>query len=489
MRTTFSSQTITAWYFDNQSIPIITSKLPSPMGVKSMLNGWFRKFRVQPRTIESVPIVFPSAGSMVYLVSKALGTMSLRRLNSADVGLLSTRFYVLAIIASFALTSGPLEVSSVQESTNLHNSKLLKDKSIEGNLLISSHGRFLVVALQSASPSVVQLTLVAESCETCGGPHHYSECQAAGGFTQGDVYAATGNYNAGVPPPNSSSSKEVERDPETTMDQVHISSSESTARVPSPVIQPAPASKSNEIPEQNPHQPPIPYPSRLNKAKLQDKSDIQIHKFLQMFKKLHFNISFAEAELEGCLALADLGASINLMPLFVWKKLMLHELIPTRMNLELANRSVAYPVGIAEDVFVQVSKFMFPADFVVVDYDVDPRVPLILRRPCLRMSTSKYPHKHGDESINQIDIIDTTCEDHFHEVLNVLKSIHPLSGSPTPYSDLVVASLSLSLTPFGDSDFILEETDTFLALDDSIPPKIDNGIYDSEGDIFFLKNY
>ncbi|GJV33401.1 hypothetical protein Tco_1393801 [Tanacetum coccineum] len=67
-------------------------------------------------------------------------------------------------------------------------------------------------------------------------------------------------------------------------------------------------------------------------------------------------------------------------------------------------------------------------------------------------STSKYPHKHGDESINQIDIIDTTCEDHFHEVLNVQKSIHPLSGSPTP-SDPVVASLSPFLTPFGDSDF------------------------------------
>ncbi|GKF07529.1 hypothetical protein Tco_0041753, partial [Tanacetum coccineum] len=78
-----------------------------------------------------------------------------------------------------------------------------------------------------------------------------------------------------VPSPNSSSSsKEVERDPETTMDQVHISTSGSTARVPSPIIQPIPASKSNEIPERNPHQPPIPYPLRLNKHKLQDKSNI-----------------------------------------------------------------------------------------------------------------------------------------------------------------------------------------------------------------------
>ncbi|GKF07530.1 reverse transcriptase domain-containing protein, partial [Tanacetum coccineum] len=172
------------------------------------------------------------------------------------------------------------------------------------------------------------------------------------------------------------------------------------------------------------------------------------------------------SELKECLALTDLGASINLMPLFVWKKLMLPKLTPTRMNLNLANRSVAYPVGIDEDVFVQVGKFSFPAEFVVVDYDIDPHIPLILGRPFLRTdralidvhgeeltfrvddekltfnieSTLKYPHKHGDESINQIDIIDTKCEGHFHEVLNVQKSIHPLSGSPTPSSDPVVTS-------------------------------------------------
>ncbi|GJW02856.1 hypothetical protein Tco_1561712 [Tanacetum coccineum] len=102
-------------------------------------------------------------------------------------------------------------------------------------------------------------------------------------------------------------------------------------------------------------------------------------------------------------------------------------------------------------------------------------------------STSKYTHKHRDKSINQIVIIVTTCEEHFHEVLNVHKSIHPLSGSPTLSSDPVVASLFPSLTPFGDSDFLLEEIDAFLALDDSIPLEIDIGIYDSEGDILFLE--
>ncbi|GJV34518.1 reverse transcriptase domain-containing protein [Tanacetum coccineum] len=85
-----------------------------------------------------------------------------------------------------------------------------------------------------------------------------------------------------------------------------------------------------------------------------------------------------------CKALADLGASINLMPLSVWKELGLPELISTQMTLELANRDICTPKGIARDVFVPVGKFTFPADFVIVDYESDPRVPLILGRPFLQ---------------------------------------------------------------------------------------------------------
>nr|GEY47441.1 reverse transcriptase domain-containing protein [Tanacetum cinerariifolium] len=85
-----------------------------------------------------------------------------------------------------------------------------------------------------------------------------------------------------------------------------------------------------------------------------------------------------------CKALAYLGASINLMPLSVWKKLGLPKLISTRMTLELANRAVCTPSGIARDVFVPVGKFTFSADFVIVDYESDPRVPLILGRPFLQ---------------------------------------------------------------------------------------------------------
>ncbi|GJW11867.1 reverse transcriptase domain-containing protein [Tanacetum coccineum] len=87
-----------------------------------------------------------------------------------------------------------------------------------------------------------------------------------------------------------------------------------------------------------------------------------------------------------CNALADLGASINLMPYSVWKTLSLPELTPTCMTLELADRSISEPIGIAEDVYVTVGKFQFPADFVVVDFEPDPRVPLILGRSFLKTS-------------------------------------------------------------------------------------------------------
>nr|GEX95222.1 reverse transcriptase domain-containing protein [Tanacetum cinerariifolium]GEX95597.1 reverse transcriptase domain-containing protein [Tanacetum cinerariifolium] len=98
-----------------------------------------------------------------------------------------------------------------------------------------------------------------------------------------------------------------------------------------------------------------------------------------------------------CLALADLGASINLMPLSVWKKLSLLDLLPTYMTLELADRSISHPVGVAEDVYVKVGSFYFSADFVVVDLDADPRVPLILGRSFLKTERALIDvFKEGD---------------------------------------------------------------------------------------------
>ncbi|GJQ95715.1 reverse transcriptase domain-containing protein [Tanacetum coccineum] len=103
-------------------------------------------------------------------------------------------------------------------------------------------------------------------------------------------------------------------------------------------------------------------------------------------------------KMSKCMALADLGASINLMPLGIYQKLKLPELVTTKMTLELANGSLAIPTGIAEDVLVKVGHFSFPADFVVVDYEVNYRVPLILGRPFLRTARVLID-VHGEELV------------------------------------------------------------------------------------------
>ncbi|XP_027338067.1 uncharacterized protein LOC113852002 [Abrus precatorius] len=105
-------------------------------------------------------------------------------------------------------------------------------------------------------------------------------------------------------------------------------------------------------------------------------------------------------------ALADLSASINLMPYFVFKKLGLGEPRPTRMSIQLADRSIKYPRGIIEDVLVKVDKFIFPVDFVIFDMDEDTEVPLILGRPFLAtakaiidVSDGKLILRVGDEEV------------------------------------------------------------------------------------------
>nr|GEX62657.1 DNA-directed DNA polymerase [Tanacetum cinerariifolium] len=279
----------------------------------------------------------------------------------------------------------------------------------------------------------------------------------------------------------------------------------------------------------------IPYSSRVTKQKLCEKDDNLALKFVEIFRKQHFDLSFADAflhmpkfalmfkilhnnkeklfdlattsvnencsavilkkfpeilgdhgkflipsdflELDECLALADLGASINVMPLSIWRKLSLTKLIPTQMILELADRSTTRLAGIAEDVFVKVGKFHLLTDFVVVDYVVDPRAPLILERPFLRTrqylidvygeeltlriddeaitfkvgQTSKYSYNDA-ESINQIDVIDIAYEEYVQE----------------------------------GGDFILEEIEACLT-SKSIPPGIDDIDFDLEGDIRLLE--
>nr|GEW49001.1 reverse transcriptase domain-containing protein [Tanacetum cinerariifolium] len=178
-----------------------------------------------------------------------------------------------------------------------------------------------------------------------------------------------------------------------------------------------------------------------------------------------------------CLALADLGASINLMPLFVWNKLSLPDLSPTCITLELFDHSISRLVRVAEDVYVKVASFQFLADFAVVDFDADPRVPLILGRSFLKTGralinvfegeltlrvgkeaitfnldrTSRYSANYSEMTAKRIDVIDMACEEYYQEVL---------------------------------------EVDAFLAIkDDPTSPKVDQSYLNPDGDILLLEAF
>nr|GEW75338.1 reverse transcriptase domain-containing protein [Tanacetum cinerariifolium] len=225
-------------------------------------------------------------------------------------------------------------------------------------------------------------------------------------------------------PPLFINPEEDERVEETLTDQ---DLAEYTIKVSPPLVQkPKLLSQRNFVVHQrDPLHPNILYLSRMLKKKQQEKDEKMLkalisnkEKLLEMantplnencsaviLKKLHeklrdpgkFLIPCGFSELK-CKALADLGASINLMPLSVWKKLGLPELISTRMTLELANRVICTPAEIARDIFVSVGKFTFPADFVIVNYESDPRVPLILERPFLRTARALID-VHGEKMI------------------------------------------------------------------------------------------
>ncbi|GKE40907.1 reverse transcriptase domain-containing protein, partial [Tanacetum coccineum] len=139
------------------------------------------------------------------------------------------------------------------------------------------------------------------------------------------------------------------------------------------------------------------------------------------------------------------------------------------MTLELANRSVTYPMGIAEDVIVKVEKFNFLADFVIVDFEVDPRVPIILGRPFLR--TAKALVDLYEEKLT----------------LRVGKEEVPISGSTTLSSDSLPGSSfpSSLLVETGDSS--LEEFAKELFLLDPFPPRYEDDNFDPEADLRKIK--
>nr|GEY03284.1 reverse transcriptase domain-containing protein [Tanacetum cinerariifolium] len=374
--------------------------------------------------------------------------------------------------------------------------------------------------------------VVHESCVTCGGAHTYYNCPNTDS-NQPSFCVATGTYNQ-VAPQNCASNfmappsfaPVVEQETEETTDKEQSNFQGSTSHI-QPSVTPIPKPDvSKTLPKPN-----IPYPSRLNDQKLREKATNQMERFFQIFQDFHFDISFPDALLlmpkfastikslltnkdklfelakiplnenssamllkklpeklgdpgkflilcdfsgmDVCHALADLGASINLMPLSIWKNLSLPELTPTRMILELVDRSITCPKGVAEDVFVKVGKFHFPTDFVVVDFEADPRVND--KAVSLNLNqTTRYSSTYYDLSVNRIDIIDVAREEYAQEILGF--SSNSLGGNPTSTFEPIISDSSPSLTPFDGSDFILEEIDAYLK-NESISSEIDHADY------------
>nr|GEZ43622.1 retrovirus-related Pol polyprotein from transposon 17.6 [Tanacetum cinerariifolium] len=330
-------------------------------------------------------------------------------------------------------------------------------------------------------------------------------------------------------------SKVMKQETEVTKDQVQTPSSQSTALVQPLVAQfeiqtlifePAVAPVSAPMPNVKPS---IPYHSRRDNERRRDQANEQIEKFYEIFKDMSFKISFTDA-----LILMPKFAST--LKALIGNKEKFSEMARTPMNehcsaviLNKLPRKLGDPgkflipcefTGVDEclaladlDVSVKVGVFHFPADFVVVDFKPDLRVPLILRRCFLKTSralidvhngeltlrieneaitynldqTSRYSANYNQMTANKIDVIDMACEEYSQEILGF--SDVTASGNPTPHDDPIVSITFPTLTPFGDSDFLLfEEADAFLGLeDDPNSSKINPFYYDPKGDILFLE--
>nr|GEU30227.1 reverse transcriptase domain-containing protein [Tanacetum cinerariifolium] len=303
----------------------------------------------------------------------------------------------------------------------------------------------------------------------------------------------------------------VERETEATKDTAHPTNNKSTKDVqPSvvqtetpiqnfepvvaPIIEPIASPISAPKPNQRPS---IPYPSRLHDQKLHDKANDQREKFFQIFKDLNFNISFADA----LILMPKFGPSIKSL---LTNKDKLYELARTSLN---EHCSAVLLKKLPE-------KLGDPDKFLIPYFDADPRVPLIHGRSFLKTGralidvfegeltlrvgkeaitfnldqTSRYPANYNDMTANRIDVIDMACEEYSQEVIGF--SDVNVSGNPTPYYDPIVSITSSTLTQFGNSDFLLEEVDAFLALeDDPTSQEVDQSYVDTEGDIRILEAF
>ncbi|GJU66620.1 reverse transcriptase domain-containing protein [Tanacetum coccineum] len=308
-----------------------------------------------------------------------------------------------------------------------------------------------------------------------------------------------------IPMPPSFINPEEDEHAEETLTDLELA--EYTIKVPPPLVQKAkpPSLRNYMVHQRDPCHPHIPYPSRMHQEKQQEKDEVQIHKFWQMFKQLHVNISLADALIliskyqkilksllsnkEKLLDVANTPLNEN-CSMVILKKLHKKLRDPGKFLIlcgfsELKCKALADLARIARDVFVPVGKFTFPANFVIVDYESNPRVPLILGRPFLRTAralidvdgeemilrdgderltlnmrhdTSNYSNQPHKKSINMIDFCNVSYEDYLEDLF----ATNHLSNNPTSISDPIV-SFSPTLTSLEESDLIWEEFEAYLA--------------------------
>nr|GEU89879.1 reverse transcriptase domain-containing protein [Tanacetum cinerariifolium] len=440
---------------------------------------------------------------------------------------------------------------STSSSTPTNSSEVAELKDMVRALLLDKKNQSSAPA---SSPTPAPVKAVEPNCVTCGGAHSYQNCLATSENDYRDNIQEFKGYHypkrcsyqgPTIPTP----SKFVKQGTEVTKDQVQTPSSQSAAPVQPPVVQPKtqtlifePVFSPVSVPMPN-LKSSIPYPSRRDNERHRDQANEQIDIFYEIFKDMSFEISFTDAlilmpkfastlkalignkekvsemartpmnehcstvilnkfprklgdpgkflipckfpGMDECLALADLGASINLMPLSVWEGLSLPELTPTCMTLELADRSVSKPIGIAKDVSV---KRCFLKTGHALIYVHKGELTLHIGNEAITYNldqTVRYSANYNQMTANKIDVI---CEEYSQEVLDF--SDVTVSGNPTPYHDLIVSTTSPTLTPFGDSDFLLfEEADAFVGLeDDPNSSKTNPFYYDPEGDILLLES-
>nr|GFA68032.1 reverse transcriptase domain-containing protein [Tanacetum cinerariifolium] len=220
-----------------------------------------------------------------------------------------------------------------------------------------------------------------------------------------------------------------------------------------------------------------------NKEKLSEmaRTSMNEHCSAVILNKLPRKLGSEFPGMDECLALADLGASINLKPFSMWEALLLSELTPTCMTLELADRSISKPIGIAKDV-----SFKVGTGRALIDVHKG-ELTLRIKNEAITYNldqTVRYSANYNQMTANNIDVI---CEEYSQEVLSFFDTT--ASGNPTPHDDPIVSTTSPTLTLFEDNDFLLfEEADAFLGLeDDPDSPKINPFYYDPEGDILLLE--